>query len=148
MKKLLPPKMFFLFIILMIFLHWYMETEDLIPYPLNLIGALLFCLGLGLASAGKRLFQKLKTNIMTFEEPNKIVTQGVFQYTRNPMYLGLAIALIGFAIMLGGSLMTLTIAASFIIMTDKWYIAFEEKEMMKKFGREYQEYCRHVRRWI
>ncbi|USD35020.1 MULTISPECIES: methyltransferase family protein [Vibrio] len=148
MKKLLPPKMFFLFIILMIFLHWYMETEDLIPYPLNLIGALLFCLGLGLASAGKRLFQKLKANIMTFEEPNKIVTQGVFQYTRNPMYLGLAIALIGFAIMLGGSLMTLTIAASFIIITDKWYIAFEEKEMTKKFGREYQEYCRHVRRWI
>ncbi|MCG9596083.1 isoprenylcysteine carboxylmethyltransferase family protein [Vibrio sp. Isolate25] len=125
-----------------------METDDLIPYPLNLIGAPLFCLGLGLASAGKRLFQKLKTNIMTFEEPNKIVTQGVFQYTRNPMYLGLAIALIGFAIMLGGSLMTLTIAASFIIITDKWYIAFEEKEMTKKFGREYQEYCRHVRRWI
>ncbi|OOE38869.1 hypothetical protein BZG06_16035 [Salinivibrio kushneri] len=148
MKKLLPPILFVLFLICMALLCWGMGSLHTIPYPYNLIGVPFVLLGLWLAISGKRLFKKLNTNIMTFEEPTKLVTQGVFKYSRNPMYLGFAVAMLGAALLTGAAVTSLLLTLAFVLITDRWYIAYEEHLMYQKFGAEYQEYCRNVRRWI
>ncbi|WP_275557288.1 isoprenylcysteine carboxylmethyltransferase family protein [Pseudoalteromonas sp. J010] len=85
---------------------------------------------------------------MAFDEPTVLVASGIYKYTRNPMYLGFTIAIFGFAILLGGSLSSLLLTAAFFLITDRWYIPYEERMMHAKFGREYEAYCRKVRRWI
>ncbi|MCE0557686.1 isoprenylcysteine carboxylmethyltransferase family protein [Motilimonas sp. E26] len=148
MKKILPPVLFVLFIIVMGMICWGMGSPHNIGYPYSLIGLPFVVAGLMLAVAGKILFRKLSTNIMTFDEPDKLVTEGVFKYTRNPMYLGLVVAMMGFSILMGSAITSILLTALFLLITDRWYIAFEEKIMHRKFGLDYEEYCRKVRRWI
>ena len=88
------------------------------------------------------------TNVMTFEQPDVLVTQGVYRYSRNPMYLGFVVALLGSSLLMGASISSFLLVALFFIITDRWYIRFEELEMTKKFGAEYQAYSNNVRRWI
>lgn len=148
MKQLLPPVLFVIFILVMTAINWVLAPSHLVYYPYNLIGLLFVSMGLMLAITGKKLFKKLNTNIMTFDEPTKLVTQGIYQYTRNPMYLGFAIAMLGFAILNGGTLSSLVLTLIFILVTDRWYIQYEEQMMRIKFGQDYEIYCSNVRRWF
>lgn len=148
MKKILPPVLFVLFIIVMGIICWRMGFPHNIAYPHNLVGLPFVVSGLMLAAAGKMLFKKLDTNIMTFDEPDKLVTSGVFKYTRNPMYLGFVVAMLGFSLLMGAAISSMLLTMLFLMITDRWYIAFEEKAMYKKFGLDYEEYCRKVRRWV
>ena len=95
MQKLLPPILLFLFVILMPVVCWLTAAPHFIYYPFNLLGLVPIALGFALAKSGSTIFAKEETNIMTFNKPDKLVEAGVFQYTRNPMYLGFVIALLG-----------------------------------------------------
>jgi len=148
LKKLLPPVLFIIFACLMGLLNWLIPNTAFIPYPFNLLGVVIVLLGLTLASWHSRLFRKLQTNIQTFDEPDMLVEAGCFRYTRNPMYLGFISALFGMAIALHGALVYFVIATLFWLISDRWYVRFEEDEMHKKFGRDYEQYCLKVRRWL
>ncbi|WP_159736838.1 methyltransferase family protein [Vibrio atypicus] len=148
MKKLLPPFLFLIFIIVMGFICWGVDLPKSFDFPYNLTGIPIICIGLVLSILGKQLFKKFDTNVKTFDEPTVLVTSGIYQYTRNPMYLGFTIAMLGFSILMGGSLLSFLLTAIFFLITDRWYISYEEKMMHTKFGIEYEEYCRKVRRWI
>ena len=97
-------------------------------------------------SIGKR-FRKVKTQIHTFKKPKKLVTDGLFQYSRNPIYLGFTMALLGIAFLLG-SLTALIPVLFFFLVANFWYIPFEEKNMQMVFGQSYSFYSRKVRRWL
>ncbi|MBX2846709.1 MAG: isoprenylcysteine carboxylmethyltransferase family protein [Acidiferrobacterales bacterium] len=148
MKVLLPPFLFMIFIIAIGLACWGLGSPHKLVYPYNLIGTPFIGIGLLLAAAGKNLFKKLGTNIMTFDEPTILVTQGVYKYSRNPMYLGFIIAVLGFSIVMGASISSFSLTVLFFVITDRWYISFEERVMHSKFGKDYEDYCRKVRRWI
>ncbi|MGF1850255.1 methyltransferase family protein, partial [Vibrio lentus] len=74
--------------------------------------------------------------------------EGVYKYTRNPMYLGFVVSLLGFAILTGAANSSFLLTAIFVLVTDRWYIKFEEQMMRDKFGQDYEDYCRKVKRWI
>lgn len=148
MKKILPPFLFMMFVVIMGGICWGMGSLHNVIYPFTLIGLPFIVAGLLLAIVGKRLFRRLGANIMTFDEPSALITDGVYKYTRNPMYLGFVIAMAGFSLLMGAAVTSFLIAGLFFIITDRWYIVFEEKAMHHKFGLEYEEYCREVRRWI
>ncbi|MGR6873657.1 methyltransferase family protein [Pseudomonas sp. HK3] len=148
MKKILPPILFVIFVVLMVAVCWGMGSQHNVAYPYNLIGLVFIVVGLRLAMAGKKLFKGLGTNIMTFEKPDVLVTEGVYKYSRNPMYLGFVIALLGFSFLMGASISSFVLTGLFFIITDRWYIGFEEQAMTSKFGSEYKEYCYSVRRWL
>ncbi|WP_231100832.1 methyltransferase family protein [Pseudoalteromonas luteoviolacea] len=101
-----------------------------------------------LSVQAKRLFTRVGTNVMTFDEPNKLVVEGVFRYTRNPMYLGFVISLLGLFLLLGANELSLGVVVLFVLVSDRWYIRFEERMMFEKFREQYQAYCRNVRRWM
>jgi len=148
MKKILPPILFLIFVVTMGATCWGIGSPHKLTHPFTLAGLPLILMGLGLSIVGKKLFQKMGTNVMTFEQPDVLVTQGVYRYSRNPMYLGFVVALFGSSLLMGASISSFLLVALFFIITDRWYIRFEELEMTKKFGTEYQAYSNNVRRWI
>lgn len=147
MKKVLPPTLFALCLIAMIAVNYFSPITRFAVYPFNLIGIVLFFAGLGISTNGKRHFSRVGTNIMTFSAPDILVTDGLFAYSRNPMYLGFSIALIGAALLLG-SLATLIIVIGFVLVADMHYIKYEETQMLNTFGDDYVSYCERVRRWV
>ena len=63
------------------------------------------------------------------------------------MYLGMALVAFGAAIMFG-ELVAFGLAAMFVVIADRWYIAFEEQRMAATFGEAYATYRRTTRRWV
>ncbi|MCG7534581.1 isoprenylcysteine carboxylmethyltransferase family protein [Pseudoalteromonas sp. OOF1S-7] len=148
MQRLLPPILLILFITIMIVGCWYSELAHLLLTPYNLLGLPFLLGGLMLAQSAKSTFKQANTNIMTFNEPDKLITQGLFAYSRNPMYLGLSTTLLGCALLCGATLWSLGLTLLFIVVVDLWYIRHEERVMHNKFSEHYKDYCTRVRRWF
>ncbi len=147
MKKIIPPVLFVICLAAMLLLWWWQPLELFLDYPDNISGVVLIILGLALAKQGSSLFERRGTNIQTFDDPDVLVTDGVFRISRNPMYLGFALALAGLAIVLG-NFASLVVVLAFVVITDRWYIAFEEIVMIRTFGDRYRAYQQRTRRWL
>ena len=76
-----------------------------------------------------------------------LVITGTYKITRNPMYLGMLLIIISFAFY-KTSIISLILIPFFIFYINKFQIEPEEYEMRKKFGKEYEDYCKKVDRWI
>ena len=91
--------------------------------------------------------KKTHTPISLIEIPNTLITCGLFKFSRNPMYLGTVLILLGIAIYFGK--VTLFFAPlAYIITTNIFTISLEEKILKKTFGEEYLNYKKGVRKWI
>ncbi|MDO8942594.1 MAG: isoprenylcysteine carboxylmethyltransferase family protein, partial [Desulfobacterales bacterium] len=88
-----------------------------------------------------------RTNLLPFRPADKLVTAGVYHFTRNPMYLGLALVLVGAWLLLGAVSPTAGLIL-FILIINHWLIYPEERLLDQKFGTDYENYRGKVRRWI
>ena len=147
MQRLLPPFLFLICVVMMVLLSTDYPIIRFLQYPWTLIGILDLIGGLGITLVAGIQFMRAKTNLKTFDKPDQFVTSGLFKFSRNPMYLGFAIATIGVAIYLG-ALSPFFICILFIVIADRWYIAYEERVMADTFGQDYMDYKAKVRRWI
>lgn len=144
---LLPPRLVLALLVAMGALHMLLPGPRLVAFPYTLIGAAVAALGIVLTLSGARLFARVRTNIRTFNEPGVLVTDGLFRWSRNPMYLGFALLLLGTAILLGTTT-PLFAPVLFAFIADRWYIAFEERAMQQRFGADYAAYMSTTRRWL
>jgi protein-S-isoprenylcysteine O-methyltransferase Ste14 len=111
-------------------------------------------LGLGLAALGFILgvlalieFRRARTTSDPKKPAQTIVTTGIYRYTRNPIYLGFVLMLIGLPLNMGiywGFLLVLPL----ITFMNNMVIKHEEAYLEKKFKAQYAEYASHVRRWL
>jgi len=94
------------------------------------------------------LFRREGTEIDPTSSTNrKLITSGNYQFTRNPMYLGLVILTLGVALWVGA--WPMFIAPVAIFATANWvHIPFEEAKMRRQFGATYENYVERVRRWV
>ena len=76
-----------------------------------------------------------------------LLTSGPFRWTRNPLYLGLAILLACFGVLLDSAWM-LSLTPVLVLLLDRLVIAREELRLRAQFGEEYEAYTRGVRRWL
>lgn len=146
MKKLLPPLLFAICFALMLALE-FLPGAEAMPSEARAVGGIAISAGLILLIVARWQFAKARTNILTFNEPGQLVTAGVFRVSRHPMYLGFSMVLLGLALMLR-SIPALCVAATFVLISDRWYIAFEERWLLAKFGETYVKYSRRTRRWF
>ena len=80
--------------------------------------------------------------------PRRLVVVGFYRFVRNPMYVGFAAAWIGLWLTFGHSEPPLIAAAAVLAVGVHLFVLFyEEPTLRKKFGPDYEEYCRNVRRW-
>jgi protein-S-isoprenylcysteine O-methyltransferase Ste14 len=115
-----------------------------IPIALLLAGA-----GLLLALAGVAAFRQARTTVnpTTPGAASAVVTTGVYRWTRNPMYLGFLLALIGWGLLLANPWSLLGWPA-FVAYMNRFQIQPEEAMLTAKFGAAYVGYMRQVRRWL
>src|SRR5690606_18496513 len=111
------------------------------------LGVLLIVAGIGLAVYAAGLFARAGTPVVPFEHSTRLVTGGVYQVTRNPMYVGLIAVLAGVALICGtaGALLPLPV---FVWILTKQFIEGEEQFLEEIFGEDYLAYKRRVRRWL
>jgi protein-S-isoprenylcysteine O-methyltransferase Ste14 len=84
-----------------------------------------------------------------FDPPRKLVITGPYRYVRNPMYLGMGVALLGFAIVFPhGATIFLAEVSVALVLVSAFIVFYEEPTLEKAFGADYVDYCRNVRRWI
>jgi protein-S-isoprenylcysteine O-methyltransferase Ste14 len=138
---------FMLIIIINLLLHFSTPIKQIISFPFKWIGLFLFILGWIPNVWVGIYFRKLKTSISSNKKPKKLITFGLFKFSRNPLYLGMIVALFGEAIFLG-SIVTFILPFFFALFINYINIPREEKNMEKKFGRKYLEFKKRVRRWI
>jgi len=147
MQRLLPPHLFLMALVLVVGLGLSAPIIGPLPTLARLAGLALVALGLALTTHNARRFAALGTNIKTFDEPDRFVCDGAFGYTRNPMYVGFAVALVGAALAVG-SLSAWVGPIAFFVAADRWYIPFEERRLAGMFGAEYERYRSEVPRWF
>jgi len=121
-----------------------------IPYPARVLCAVvLVCIGQGIGIAGVFAFRRAKTteNPINASLASSLVTQGVYRYTRNPMYLGFLLTLLAWAMFLANPFAVLWVVV-FVLYITRFQIIPEERALTSLFGAEYEAYKGRVRRWI
>ena len=105
--------------------------------------------GLSILLWAVRLFKKQNTTVnpIKIENASSLVTSGIFKYSRNPMYLGMVLILLGLTFMfnlIGGIMFTLL----FTMYITKFQIRPEEEVMERFFGADFIKYKQNVRMWL
>ena len=113
------------------------------------IAVLLATLGVAVALAGVIAFHRVRTTVNPMKpgETSTIVSGGIFRYSRNPMYLGMFLALAGWAVYLCNAAAALILPA-FVVYINQYQIKPEERVLLAKFGPQFEQYASRVRRWV
>ena len=146
-SKILPPFWFLFSIILMAGFHKLLPVKQLMTPPLTYWGIGAIVIGILMVLYCAQLFRQKGTTIKPFEESSSLVKEGLFRYSRNPIYLGMIVFLFGLWVVLG-SLTPLGVIPVFAWLIQEKFIKEEEKMLEEKFGEEYKEYKARVRRWL
>lgn len=121
-----------------------------LPTPPLVLPALPLVAGAGalaISAVAQFHHSRTTTNPVHPERVSSLVTDGVFNYTRHPMYLALAGTLVAHAVF-RRSLPALLPVAGFVWAIDRWQIPAEETALSARFGGEYRDYIRRVPRWL
>ena len=113
----------------------------------NSVGAMLFTVGAVIAGWGLVTFHRARTTTVPGKSSSRLVTWGPYRFCRNPMYVGLAMAYLGEALLLRqiwpAALLPLVLAyVNWVV------IPVEQAKLTEVFGAEYAAYQRRVRRWL
>jgi protein-S-isoprenylcysteine O-methyltransferase Ste14 len=111
------------------------------------VGGVLVALGVALMLAGVTKFRRAGTNVPPNRPALVLVTDGPWRYTRNPLYLSLALAQLGIGVATNSVWIVLLVVPVLIVIRYA-VIAREERYLEAKFGAPYRDYKASVRRWI
>jgi protein-S-isoprenylcysteine O-methyltransferase Ste14 len=122
--------------------------------PLRLFGQAGVWIGAGLILAGVALMLAAvaqmalaRTTVIPRRDPARLVTTGLFRFSRNPIYLGDALILTG-AILWWDAVLALPLVAVFVRVIETRFIVDEEARLTAAFGPEFDLWAQEVRRWI
>lgn len=146
----IPPPVVALLLALLMWLTSRAVPPLEVPFALR-VGAALVLAGIGqiITISGMVGFRCAKTTVnpMKPSAASSLVTRGVYRFTRNPMYLGLLLTLLGWAVFLSSPLAMLWLAVD-VLYINRFQIAPEERVLTSLFGAEYAKYKSEVRRWL
>ncbi len=142
-----PPQWLLLSLISIVLLHVLLPVARVVPRECFWACAALALLGLGLAQMASLQMRRAGTPMEFSAMPATLLSDGCFRYTRNPMYLGMLLLLVGEASMLGtlGALLPLPV---FFLLLQLHYVPAEERRLQIAFGSSWVDYRGRVRRWI
>lgn len=147
MRRLIPPYLLVLLAIglgLIEVLHpasGAIRAASELPWDVPLL------LGLPLLIWARLNFKRKRAEVHTFRPPTRLVTDGPFRFSRNPMYLGFLLVLLALALLVN-TWCALLVPFGFFVVANSWYIPHEERTMRRAFGSHYEDYAWSTRRWI
>jgi protein-S-isoprenylcysteine O-methyltransferase Ste14 len=111
------------------------------------VGAAFMAAGLALMSWGVVTFARARTAILPHRPARRLVREGPYRFTRNPMYVGLTSAYVGLSIVIN-AVWPILVLPLVLASLRRFVVRREERHLTEKFGGDYSEYCRRVRRWL
>jgi protein-S-isoprenylcysteine O-methyltransferase Ste14 len=113
------------------------------------VATALLAVGIAIVVMGVLAFRRSSTTVdpRCPEQASRIVSSGIYRYTRNPMYLGMLVVLIAWMALLS-NVGTVVVPVLFMLYITRWQIVPEERALAQKFGAEYEAYRNCVRRWL
>ena len=111
------------------------------------LGIVLLVLFLALAISANLTFRRAGTPANPYAPTTALTVQGPYRFTRNPMYLGLVLMTVGFALVMN-SMWLVLVAVPVLLLLRNLVIVHEERYLEGKFGDDYRAYCKRVRRWF
>ena len=146
-RKIMPPIWLALAAFAMVAIHYLVPVGRFGSTPMRVLGVVVVLAGMTLILTGARQFDRAKTTIKPFEESSAIVTSGVYRISRNPIYLGMALVLVGIGLALG-SVAPFVVVPVFVWWITTRFIVVEERMLAASFPREYDAYRARTRRWL
>ncbi len=142
-----PPVVALLYIIAAVMLGTFVPIPLVVPGILRTIGFVLVIFGFVLGAAAFTEFRKAGTTLDPHGSVKNIVTSGIYRITRNPIYLGFLLLVIGLPLNLG-HYWGFLISPFFVLTMNRLVIEHEESYLEEKFWGVYSEYKSRVRRWL
>jgi protein-S-isoprenylcysteine O-methyltransferase Ste14 len=102
---------------------------------------------LALDTTAMSRFSRARTPVNPMRPVRALVTDGPYRFTRNPMYVGMALLYVGIAVA-AGILWALAFLPLVLVAVDRFVIAREERYLTARFGEDYERYRADVRRWL
>ena len=147
-KRVIYPPIWLVFGLIAIFAcNEYFPGPRFTSLGWQLFGGVLIMLGLGLLVMANGLFTRAGTGVIPFRNVSALVTDGIYRYTRNPMYLGMVAVLLGCALTVGATF-ALLVPPVFAAIVAGRFILPEEAMLRDIFPEDYPAYCERVRRWL
>ena len=148
-NKIPPPVVTALFGLLMWLAARYVPGLDLAHSVRVLVALLVVAVGVCFSVAGVLSFRQAQTTVNPLkpETASALVRSGIYQYSRNPMYVGLTMLYLGGTALLN-SPWPLAFLPIILLVMDRSVIPAEERHLEGRFGEEYRAYCERVRRWL
>jgi protein-S-isoprenylcysteine O-methyltransferase Ste14 len=142
-----PPVVALMFIVVAYFLGRFAPLPFSAPISLRYIGLALTFVGFLLGVGAFLEFRKARTTLDPHGSSKQIVTSGIYRFTRNPIYLGFLLMVIGLPLN-SGLYWGLVMVPFYILVMNRLVIKHEEAYLEKKFGKTYTSYTSRVRRWL
>jgi protein-S-isoprenylcysteine O-methyltransferase Ste14 len=146
----LPPLIYLIALIAGVLLGVFVP----LPWLVGLLGEILVAVGwIGILGAAAlwfsaiRAMRRVGTTLNPNGTPAHLLTGGAFGVSRNPLYLGNTLLLVGISL-ITGNVWTLLMAVVAALLTQKLVIEREERVLAQQFGKKYRDYAKRVRRWI
>ena len=146
-QRVLPPTYFGIALMAAVAGHVFLPIAELVAWPWNLSGLLFIASGIWLNLDADRAFKARGTTVKPFQESSVLITDGSYNISRHPMYLGMLLILCGLATLLGSVFPFLVVPILWILL-DRRFVKIEEKMLEYRFGEDWQRFTGRVRRWI
>jgi protein-S-isoprenylcysteine O-methyltransferase Ste14 len=125
----------------------FLPSPSFLSAAAQVVGSIVIFVGLLLLLLAGNLFKRADTDMIPFKNVSALVTTGIYRYTRNPMYLGMAAILLGCGLTVGAAA-SLLVAPAFMIIIQMRFIRPEEAMLLDLFPEQFVQYRTEVRRWL
>ncbi len=143
-----PPIAWLLAVLVGLALDWLMPLPFMpAALPAGWIGGAVFAVALALLAWAIATITRAGSNVPTSKPTTTIVDTGPYRFTRNPMYVGLALLYLGLTL-IANAVWPLVLLPAAVVAIQVAVIAREERYLEAKFGDAYRDYRSRVRRWI
>lgn len=145
--KFYPPLMVLTGIIIQLIIAYFAPVEPLLDPNFQYIGvALMFICFVGVVLMARK-FSRTETTILPDGKPQVLMEDGLFAYSRNPIYVAMALLLVGSGLA-SGQISALLVVPVFVVLVQQIWIVHEEENLEAAFGQIYRNYKMRVRRWF
>lgn len=142
-----PPRIAFTLLTVSIMFWYFSPAETLLFIPYKLVASICMVIGFAGLILAWLQFKKSKAVISPTAKTTNIIRTGLYRYTRNPMYLGMFLILLGASFYMG-TIPSMLAPVVFFLIIDKVFIPYEEEKLLTSFGDLYSEYMTVTRRWL
>jgi protein-S-isoprenylcysteine O-methyltransferase Ste14 len=142
-----PPPLLFLVPLVAGLVLGRVVRQPRMPTPVRLLGLPLLAAGAALGGWFFTTMQRAGTPVDPYETPTALVTDGPFEYSRNPAYLCLTLVYTGISLLAGAG-WPLVMLPGVLAVVDQGVVRREEVFLEQRFGAAYRDYRERVGRWL